>query len=142
MNEQPNILKSLNSIESKILAVEAIKGLAHKTAEAFVLKIDDFKQFLNECGLHAKLVAKKSFILVEVDEEHPLYNKTVVLTGTRDKQVIEILKQVGANQGSSISKNTHLVVAKTKDDDTGKAEEARKLGIPIISVDEFISKYK
>jgi NAD-dependent DNA ligase len=142
MNEQPNILKSLNSIESKILAVEAIKGLAHKTAEAFVLKIDDFKQFLNECGLHAKLVAKKTFILVEVDEEHPLYNKTVVLTGTRDKQVIEILKQVGANQGSSISKNTHLVVAKTKDDDTGKAEEARKLGIPIISVDEFISKYK
>jgi NAD-dependent DNA ligase len=127
---------------AKILQVEAIKGLAHKTAEAFVLKIDDFKQFLNECGLHTKLAAKKSVVLVEVDEGHALYNKTVVLTGTRDKQVIEILKQVGANQGSSISKNTHLVVAKTKEDDTGKAEEARKLGIPIISVDEFISKYK
>ena len=142
MGELPNILTSTKSLEAKILQVESIKGLAHKTAEAFVLKIDDFKQFLNECGLHNKLVAKKSFVLVEVDEDHPLYNKTVVLTGTRDKQVIEILKNVGANQGTSISKNTHLVVAKTKEDDTGKAEEARKLGIPIISVDEFISKYK
>ena len=142
MGELPNILTSTKSLEAKILQVESIKGLAHKTAEAFVLKIDDFKQFLNECGLHNKLVAKKSFVLVEVDEDHPLYNKTVVLTGTRDKQVIEILKNVGANQGTSISKNTHLVVAKTKEDDTGKAEEARKLGIPIISVDEFINKYK
>jgi NAD-dependent DNA ligase len=142
MDEMPNILTSLKSVQTKILQVEAIKGLAHKTAEAFVLKIDDFKQFLIECGLQSKLVAKKSIILVEVDEDHPLYNKTVVLTGTRDKQVIEILKQVGANQGASVSKNTHLVVAKTMDDDTGKAGEARKLGIPIISVDEFISKYK
>jgi DNA ligase (NAD+) len=142
LNEIPDILTSTKSLGAKILQVEAIKGLAHKTAEAFVLKIDDFKQFLNECGLHTKLAAKKSVVLVEVDEGHALYNKTVVLTGTRDKQVIEILKQVGANQGSSISKNTHLVVAKTKEDDTGKAEEARKLGIPIISVDEFISKYK
>jgi NAD-dependent DNA ligase len=142
MDEMPDILTSLKSVQTKILQVEAIKGLAHKTAEAFVLKIDDFKQFLIECGLQSKLVAKKSVILVEVDEDHPLYNKTVVLTGTRDKQVIEILKQVGANQGASVSKNTHLVVAKTTDDDTGKAGEARKLGIPIISVDEFISKYK
>jgi NAD-dependent DNA ligase len=142
MGEFPDILVSNKSVSAKIAAVESIKGMAHKTAEAFVLKIDDFKQFIVECGLHQKLSAKKAVILVEVDEDHPLFNKTVVLTGTRDKQVIEILKQVGANQGASVSKNTHLVVAKEKDDNTGKAEEARKLGIPIISVDEFISKYK
>jgi DNA ligase (NAD+) len=142
MGEIPDILVSNKSVPSKIAAVEAIKGMAHKTAEAFVSKIDDFKQFLVECGLQQKLSAKKAVILVEVDEDHPLYNKTVVLTGTRDKQVIDILKQVGANQGASVSKNTHLVVAKEKDDNTGKADEARKLGIPIISVDEFISKYK
>ncbi len=142
MNELPDILVSNKSVPAKISAVESIKGMAHKTAEAFVSKIDDFKQFLVECGLQSKLKVKKAVILVEVDEDHPLYNKTVVLTGTRDKQVIEILKSVGANQGASVSKNTYLVVAKEKDDNTGKAEEARKLGIPIISVDEFISKYK
>jgi NAD-dependent DNA ligase len=64
------------------------------------------------------------------------------LTGTRDKQVIEILKNAGAIQGASVSKNTFLVVAKSADDDTGKAEDARKLGIQILSVDQFINKYK
>jgi len=48
---------------------------------------------------------------------------------------------VGAVQGTTVSKNTALVVAKTKEDDTGKAEDARKLNIPILGVDEFIHKY-
>jgi NAD-dependent DNA ligase len=65
----------------------------------------------------------------------------VVLTGTRDKNIIEFLQNVGAKQGASVNKNTHLVVAKNKDDDTGKAEEARKLAVPIMSVDEFIQTY-
>ena len=58
-----------------------------------------------------------------------------------EKQVVEFLKSVGATQGASVSKNTDLVVAKTKEDDTGKAEEARKLNIPIMGVDDFIKKY-
>lgn len=73
---------------------------------------------------------------------HSLNNKTIVLTGTRDKNIINFLKNVGANQGSSVSKNTYLVIAKNKEDDTGKAEEARKLNIPIMSVDEFIKIYE
>ena len=76
-----------------------------------------------------------------LDTSHPLYGKTVVLTGTRDKDVIEYLKNVGANLGSSISKNTFLVVTKSTDDDTGKAEEARKLNIPLISVQDFMKTY-
>ena len=75
------------------------------------------------------------------DQTHPLFGKTVVLTGTRDKNIIEFLKNIGANQGSSVSKSTFLVVAKNKDEDTGKAEEARKLNIPLMSVEEFIQTY-
>ena len=77
----------------------------------------------------------------ENNTTHPLYKQTVVLTGTRDKQVIEILKLAGAVQGASVSKNTFLVVAKSADDDTGKAEDARKLGIPILSVEQFFLNY-
>jgi hypothetical protein len=32
-------------------------------------------------------------------------------------------------------------MSKNKDEDTGKAEEARKLNIRIMSVEEFIQKY-
>jgi NAD-dependent DNA ligase len=139
LNDLPNILTSSN--KNKIAEVAAIKGMALKTAEAFVSKIENFKEFLTECGLQNKLKKPKVILVEETDVNHPLYNKTVVLTGTRDKTIIDILKNVGANQGASVSKNTHLVVAKSKDDGTGKAEEAKKLGIPLMSVEEFIATY-
>jgi NAD-dependent DNA ligase len=78
---------------------------------------------------------------IAVDESHPLFKKTIVLTGTRDKDIIEYLKKVGATQGVNVSKNTFMVVAPSKDEDTGKAQEARKLNIPIISIDEFKQTY-
>ena len=113
--------------------------MAFKTAEAFVNKIADFKEFLMNCGLEDKLYEK--VVKQNMDQTHPLYQKSIVLTGTRDKDVVELLKNVGANQSSNVSKNTFLVIAKNKDDDTGKAEEARKLNVPIMSVQEFIQIY-
>lgn len=139
INDLPDILISNNSDNEKIQAVASIKGMALKTAEAFVSKIDDFKDFIIECGLEDKLY--ESVKPKSLDQTHPLYGKSIVLTGTRDKNIIEFLKNIGANQSSSVSKNTFLVVAKNKDDDTGKAEEARKLNIPITSVEEFIKTY-
>jgi len=141
----PDILTSAMSNTQKITAIENIKGLAQKSAIAFVSHIDDFLSFLKESKLEHKLKIITSSALSEntiIQSEHPLFKKTIVLTGTRDKEIIEYLKQVGAVQGSSVSKNTFLVIAKTKDDDTGKAEDARKLGIPIISVFEFNKLYK
>jgi DNA ligase (NAD+) len=139
LNELPDILVSDDTDLEKIHDVTSVKGMATKTAEAFVDKIEDFKDFLTECGLEDKLYEKPH--QKSADTSHPLFGKTVVLTGTRDKSIIEFLKNVGANQGSSVSKSTFLVVAKNKDEDTGKAEEARKLNVPIMSVDEFIQTY-
>ena len=144
LQELPDILTSDNKYKTnaeKVAAVAGVKGMASKTAEAFVSKISDFKQFMMESGLSEKLTIKKAESVVNVNSSHPLHNKTVVLTGTRDKQVVEFLKVVGAVQGTTVSKNTVLVVAKKKEDDTGKAEDARKLNIPILGVDEFIHKY-
>jgi DNA ligase (NAD+) len=139
LSDLPDILVSDDSKEKKIKEITLVKGMAIKTAEAFVEKIDDFKNFLIDCGLEDKMYETPAN--KKVDQSHPLFGKTVVLTGTRDKDVIEFLKNVGANQGSSVSKNTHLVIAKNKDEDTGKAEEARKLNIPVMSVQEFTQTY-
>jgi NAD-dependent DNA ligase len=140
LNELPDILVSDDSESEKIKSVESVKGMALKTAEAFVYKIEDFKDFLSECGLEDKLY-ESSTEKKTVDQSHLLSGKTVVLTGTRDKTIIDFLKNIKANQGSSVSKSTFLVVAKHKDEDTGKAEEARKLNVPIMSVEEFIQTY-
>jgi len=141
LEEIPDILISSKTIGQKINAVTDIKGMADKTATTFVSKIEEFKLFLKECGLENKLQLTKSETEETINEANPLYKKTVVLTGTRDKEVLNILKKNGAIQGSSVSKNTFMVVAKSADDDTGKAEEARKLGIPIVSVEQFIKLY-
>ena len=139
MNELPDILISDESHNEKIVAITTIKGMAIKTAEAFVEKIDDFKDLLEECGLSDKLYEKPQS--KSTYTSHPLFGKTVVLTGTREKIIIDYLKLIGANPGSGVSKNTFLVIAKNKDEDTGKTEEARKLDVPIMSVEEFIQSY-
>ena len=141
LEEIPDILISSKTVGQKIAAVTAIKGMAEKTATTFVSKMEEFKIFLKKCGLENKLQLTKLETEDEVNVESPLYKKSIVLTGTRDKQVIEILKKNGAIQGSSVSKNTFMVIAKSADEDTGKAEEARKLDIPIVSVEQFIKLY-
>ena len=140
IGEIPNILVSNDSIEQKIQAVSVIKGMATKSAEAFVYKINDFKDFLIECNLQYKLQPIIQEKPIE-QHDHHLFGKTVVLTGSRDKTIIEFLKNIGANNGTSISKNTFIVVAKNKDEDTEKLKQAKKLNIEIMSTEEFIETY-
>jgi NAD-dependent DNA ligase len=63
------------------------------------------------------------------------------MTGFRDSELQENLKNVGAKLGSSVSKNTFVVLVKDIDEDTGKAADARKLGIPLLTPEGFIAKY-
>ena len=97
LNDLPDILVSDESIDEKITAVKSVKGMATKTAEAFVDKINDFKDFIIECGLEDKLYEKPQ--IKSVDQSNPLFGKSIVLTGTRDKNIIDYIKIVGANQG-------------------------------------------
>ena len=137
----PDILVSNLTAAEKIKKVAEIKGMATKSAEAFVEKIPAFLAFIKEAGLESKLGQASVADVVVVDTAHPLYKKSVVMTGIRDDAVKDALKTVGASLGSSVSKNTAVVVAKSKDEDTGKAAEARKLEIPIMTPAEFMATY-
>jgi NAD-dependent DNA ligase len=63
------------------------------------------------------------------------------LTKTRDKDILDFIKQIGATLGSGVRKDTYLVIASDKNDNTGKAEDARKLNIPIMSICEFKERF-
>jgi len=143
LNEIPDILISNLTKEEKVLKVVKIKGMALKSAESFVKKIDDFKLFLEEIGLQEKLEIKTELInpLIQLDKNNPLFGKKIVLTGSRDQSIIEFLKSFGCELVSSVNKNTFLVIAKTVDEDTLKANDARKLNIPIYTINEFQNKY-
>ena len=63
------------------------------------------------------------------------------MTGFRDTALQEKLKDVGAKLGSSVSSKTFVVLVKDKEEDTGKANDSRKLGVPLMTPHEFRSKY-
>jgi len=148
MEAYPNILKgdmfSKTDMERKIQMLKKVKGIAEKTAELFVSKIALFIQFMKECGLEYKL---NQPITSENNEEgenivdHPLNNKTVVFTGFRNDELEKVIKKLSGKIGSSVSKNTFVVVTKDKDDKTGKVLQAEKIGVTVMTPDELIETY-
>jgi NAD-dependent DNA ligase/DNA polymerase/3'-5' exonuclease PolX len=141
MESYPNVIVSNESKTQKIANVAAIKGMAGKTAEAFVERIPNFIAFMQEAGLENKLSSVAAPVEKQFDTSHPLFGKTIVMTGFRDASIQEAIKKVGAKLGTSVSKSTFVVLVKDKEEDTGKAAEARKLGVPLMTPAEFISKF-
>ena len=70
-----------------------------------------------------------------------LYNKKIVITGFRDKELQQKLDKIGVKLGTSVSKKTFVVLVKDMDDDTGKADKARKLGVKLMTPEAFKTKY-
>ena len=141
MNEYPDILISKETDQEKTQKILKVKGIAEKSATSFVDSIETFNNFIKECGLEYKL--NQSFIKsnVELKVDSPLCNKTIIMTGFRDKNLEEQIKSAGAKIGSSVSKNTYLVIVKNLEEDTSKATDAKKLGVQLITVEDFNKKY-
>jgi NAD-dependent DNA ligase len=126
--------------ERNVAKLVAIDGIEKKSAEAFVSHIPEFLKFLEECGLMDKLKIKVATPAV-VDESHPLFGKTIVLTGFRDKDLEEKLKGLGAKMGSGVSKNTFAVLVKDMNETSGKVADAKKHGVAVMVREEFMEKY-
>ena len=136
----PDIIVTREPDDKKIEKMSKIKGLEKKTAEAFVSHIEDFKVFLNNCKLQDKL---KTRVLETkpINKDHILYDKTVVMTGFRDKELENQIKNVGGKTGSTVNKNTFVLIVKDLSESSGKMEDAKKHGVSIMEKDGFIKKY-
>ena len=141
MNEHPDILVSKETNTQKTQKIQKVKGIAEKSATAFVENIAIFNNFIKECGLEYKLNQPKNKKEDKDNSTHVLYDKTIIMTGFRDKNLEEQIKNAGAKIGSSVSKNTYLVIVKHLEEDTSKATDAKKLGVQIITVEDFNNKY-
>ena len=140
MDNIPDILTSEESSETKVEKILKIKGMAKKSAEAFVEKIPKFLQFLKNSNLEYKL--KQPIIFkISIDKSHPLFEKKIVITGFRDKQLEEDILSKGGEISTSVSKNTFILIAKDPNDDTGKVLQAKEKNISIMTMEEFKEKY-
>lgn len=136
LNSYPNVLQ-----ERDLIKLKSVKGIAEKTAKEFLENIPRFLEFLRECNLEYKMTEESREAAPAADQSHPLFGKSIVMTGFRDKDLESKLKSLGAKMSSSVSKNTFVVLVKSMDEDTGKAEDAKKLGITIMTPDMFREKF-
>jgi DNA ligase (NAD+) len=135
---EPSILTATDlSSSEKSQRIACVEGLAKKTADQFVEQIPLFLAFLEETQLTSKLQTQTE----AADKTHPIYGKQYVLTGFRDKALVEKLTAIGAEQGSAVRKNTFVVLVKDATDETSKTAEAKTLGIPIMTAAEFMLNY-
>ena len=138
LNAYPDILTSKVSDAKKVEMVKKLEGFKEKTALMFVPYIGKFIEFLNSIGQLKKL---KQTNKLSFDKSHPLYDKKIVITGFRDKNLQKQIEKVGGKIGSNVSKKTFIVLVKTIDDDTGKADKARNLGVTLMTPENFKSKF-
>ena len=139
----PNILTDTippSVLEDRLIS---IKGVAIKTAKDFCNKRDEFVAFMKECNLHDKLMNdNKKTTLVEVDDEHVLFEKNIVFTGFRDKELIDLLeKKYAVNITSGVNSKTFALVVKDISEDNSKIIKATELKKPVYTKDDFINKF-
>lgn len=140
----PTVLISKDSPSTKIAKITEIKGMAAKTSEAFVEKIPEFLAFLKETGLTNKLTTAAAAAAAEptvAHVDHPLYGKTVVMTGFRDAVLQDNLKKVGATVGSSVSSKTFVLLVKDVNETSGKVLDAKKHSVPLMTPSDFVHHF-
>ena len=142
LSELPNILISKEDEKTKIGKLNKVSGLAGKTSEKFVAKIPEFIKFLERANLQYKLTEKKDINKSIEIESHELNGKKIVTTGFRfDKKMLEKLEKINIIIQDTINKETFLLIVKDIEDGSVKVSNAKEKKIPIISQEEFLTKY-
>ena len=110
---------------------------AEKTSTLFVKNIPKFLQFHKETKLKVKLFEKPT----TKNETGKFYNKKIVFTGVRNKELEKKILLESGEISNSLVKNTFILIVKNKDEETTKIQKAKKLNITIMTIDEFNNKY-
>jgi NAD-dependent DNA ligase len=121
------------------IKVSNVFGMSKKTGEEFVNKVPEFIHFMEKINEVGKLEYVNP--MNKLDKSHPLFGKKIVMTGFRDKDLIEEIKARGGEVSGSVSDKTFIVLVKNVDESTGKADEARKRNIPLMTPTEFRNAY-
>ena len=141
LEKYPDILMSGETTAKKEQMIASVEGLAGKSAQLFVSKIEALVEFIRACSLDRLLNEPSMIQNVVVDTSHVLYKKTVVMTGSRDKAAIEALTRVGAKLASSVNKSTVVLIASDPEESSSKIMDAKKHNVPIMRPAEFMAKY-
>lgn len=116
----------------------SIDGIQTKTAKVFI----SGKQIYNQYELYINENFKFAYIKsTDVIKEGKLSNMTICMTNFRDKMLSSQISELGGIVLDSVTKNVNCLITKDKNSTSSKITKAKKLGIEILNIDEFKSKY-
>ena len=110
-----------------------IDGLGQITSDKLALHRGDFLSFAEEIGYAIRAPTKKTSEAVSAGEQ-----KEFAMTGSRDSAVKEKIESLGGVLGSSVTKKTHMLIAKDVGSESSSITKAKKYGIPVVSNEEFL----
>ena len=140
------IVKKLKGAPQAVLSVTAqeltdIDGIGGVIAEAFVRYFADEKKKEEYIRLLGELRLKE---LEESQETEELAGKTFVITGNvthfaNRKELKELIERMGGKVTGSVTGNTSYLINNDSMSQSTKNKTAAKLGVPVITEEEFIT---
>ena len=139
----PNLFTLLISNEELKIMLLSVNGIGEENATSIVENMKKMKTFLTDANLLYKLCQNQPSKTTksQVEEDHILNGKNIVMTKVRDANIISELSKYGGKLENNITKNTFALITKSHDDVSSKTKKANELGIPIMTPLEFTEKY-
>ena len=144
LEKYPNFFTRKETNEEKKQLLLNVNGIGKENAESIVTNTKDLLEFLQQSELMYKLEEKpeeKTVIVSEEMKSHPLYNKKIVMSKVRDKEIIDFLTKYNGNVVDSIKKDVFALIVKSKIEKSNKMIKAEELKIQILTPDEFKDAY-
>ena len=139
LNNYPNVLSDNIPEPEKVNKLSLIDGIAVKTATYFVENIYKFNNWLSLTNIlksHDESLGSPS-----LGVNNLLVNKKIVISGKRDKELINKLKFLGSIESNTITQDTFALIVESLDLSTSKVKKANKYNINIYTNNDFKEKY-
>lgn len=119
-----------------------VDGVSDKTANAFILGLAKYRQFLKDAGIacvQTVHTVKPMGITtgVTTTAKNKFAGHVVVFTGFRNAAVQEFIISNGGEVSDSVTKKTTMVLTKDTSSTSTKIEKAQKNGAAVMAIEDF-----
>lgn len=141
LNAHPQILE-YNKKMTKTEIIDTIKdveGFADTSADKIVEGLNEFNDFFDKLVKVSKIKIKNK---KKKTEGKIFLGQIFVLTDFHDKKLIkDFIEDNGGKVTTSVSKKTSVIICGDKNGDSIKLKTGKKLGIKILTKEEFVEEY-
>lgn len=138
LSKYPKIFEeNINITMEQLIEIPSIE---EKTATKILNKLDNIRHFILE---HPRIKIKKPVKKKKIiKKKSVIQDMKIVITGKREKKIIDLIEKYGGSLQSAINKSTNILIAEDKDGKSSKIKKAKELEIKIYNFEEFKSLFK